>query len=383
MVIEWTSPVPVWSDTLLPEPVIPPDKVAPQRRPIPLPVPKQVSRRSGTREDGTRARMSPPSSNGQQGSSSNRLPLPRQRGERPDDNNTPDGLLTSFALPASAEPSQSQKAKEKAKETEAPQQPLKPASRRPFPLPKPRPKVFASAEPSPEAVLRTSLHKLTTKDASQGASIGEDHISVIEGDVDVESRSWSVEELAEVEPMAVDFLQRYIRAFDADISTLRHAYAPYATFSLRTPSDATHRSSGLALSESKARQGPAEIAQGLSLLSSYKFCPGGIARDLHVCYDVVSLSNAAGGGILLTVHGEVFDVSRGDPDRGVAGEREGFVMLDQAFVLQRNPEWKGGGGGGEGWLLVAVSHQMVMREGDGLSEAARVGMYDGDFTWLE
>lgn len=95
-------------------------------------------------------------------------------------------------------------------------------------------------------------------------------------------------------------------------------------------------------------------------------------------YDVVSLGGQAGGGILLTVHGAL---ARADPNVELAkrSEYDHVMAVDQSFVLHRNMSVDGvdehGGGdqdtsGMEGketlapWPLVAVSHQMIVRDID-------------------
>jgi hypothetical protein len=112
-----------------------------------------------------------------------------------------------------------------------------------------------------------------------------------------------------------------------------------------------------------------------SILPSYKFCLRDGASEIH--YDVVSLDGQAGGGVLVTVHGAL---SRADTNVELAGKSEydHVVAVDQSFVLHQkgaDDDWKEveDTGGTEGkemqsrWPLVAVSHQMVVRDIDARS----------------
>lgn len=74
-------------------------------------------------------------------------------------------------------------------------------------------------------------------------------------------------------------------------------------------------------------QGLGLISEALTSLGPHKFCPRGVAGK--VLYDVVSLNSAAGGGILLTVHGEVVD-------EGLDTTEASTLLITQSFILQRN-----------------------------------------------
>ena len=158
-------------------------------------------------------------------------------------------------------------------------------------------------------------------------------------------------------------LDRYIQAFDTDRSALQHAYANNALFSYRI----TLSSSSISQPSNRLSQGPSQIATSLSsILGPYKFCPDGTTGEVH--YDVVSLHRNAGGGILLTVHGLI---SRSDNATVFEANRAHVLAIDQSFILQRNilgdegnldrvgTEWNGTH---SSWSLVAVAHQMVVRD---------------------
>lgn len=90
--------------------------------------------------------------------------------------------------------------------------------------------------------------------------------------------------------------------------------------------------------------GDSEIRQALASLASFKFCPkrpNYATRRPRVHYDVVSLGPEVGGGILLTVYGEIVKFSAGatmPPDQRGSGN---VFLIHQSFVLQI-PEEEGG-----------------------------------------
>lgn len=174
---------------------------------------------------------------------------------------------------------------------------------------------------------------------------------------------WSADELSEVEPMAVAFLQRsrvfhrfhillangaisYIKAFDTDRSTLRRAYSDTAMFSCRMPIPAVPTAFPRVISY-KISEGPSQIVDALVSIGSYKFCDGSSTCNFY--YDVVSLSREVGGGILLAVHNEVVDLSH-TPSKPLVHPRlrdqSSVVLIDQSFVLHRNS-------GGENGMVVS------------------------------
>ena len=62
-------------------------------------------------------------------------------------------------------------------------------------------------------------------------------------------------------------------------------------------------------------------------LGPHRFCPRGVPRTVD--YNVVTLSSATGGGILLTVHGEVVNPHLAGP------KMDHILSVDQNFVLRK------------------------------------------------
>ncbi|KZT07532.1 uncharacterized protein LAESUDRAFT_724991 [Laetiporus sulphureus 93-53] len=163
----------------------------------------------------------------------------------------------------------------------------------------------------------------------------------------------TADEVQELEEAALEFLQKHIRAFDSDRSSLASAYSRLATFSVQTqhPPDAP---SATLLPRSHTKlphpRGPTEklkqgrldiIAELLSLPDDRHFCVG---RQASIDYDVTCLESTV--GVLLVCY----------------SENEGGWACDQRFVLRRK-EWDKEDGSTEGlWPLIAVCHQMTFRE---------------------
>ncbi|KAG6844538.1 hypothetical protein H0H87_006128 [Tephrocybe sp. NHM501043] len=331
MVIEWTSPVPVWSDTLVPEiPTPPPEKVL---SPKPFPLPKK--RRKDQDNDAVASTSSSPPA------------LPPSTAPAPLTQRTTPMPLP---LPKPRPPMQEQ---DEAEEHSPP--PLKKdkgkAKEVPLPMTRPRPRPLPLPKPRLSVAFQLTGDGVGSRDASP--DIVEIVKPVLKQGANTDSRTWNADELEQFEPMAVDFLHRYIKAFDIGASALRPAYASSAFFSCRTLSKPQSVSTC---------QGRSSIKRALTRLSSYKFLPEGTARDMQVHYDVAPLGAEAGGGLLLTMHGEIVDSRAGS----------GVIMgLDQAFVLQKTNSEEGV------WPLVAVSHQITIRElvGNGVANVK-------EFSWF-
>ncbi|KAF5383838.1 hypothetical protein D9615_003855 [Tricholomella constricta] len=289
MVIEWTSSVPVWSDTLLPEPPksVPKQKQKPaakspwSRGPLALPIPAKTkdSRRSYSPERETPGPSSEKEQQRPKASSSKDIPLTGRRDRRLDSVSSSDAAhgATTISSPQPNEPPPPSKDKGKAKAADLPQQsPARLPFRRPLPLPKPRRAPVITAEPPLQPLREAPPENERRKELS--VDIPSVHVESTTIDMEMVSDTWNAEELTEVEAIAVDYLQRYIKAFDADISTLRGAYAPHATFSLRMP-PLTSPSSDAGMGVGTLRQGPDDIHADLEHLRSYKFCPVGIVHD--------------------------------------------------------------------------------------------------------
>ncbi|KAK0486333.1 hypothetical protein IW261DRAFT_792095 [Armillaria novae-zelandiae] len=154
---------------------------------------------------------------------------------------------------------------------------------------------------------------------------------------------------ANMESDALQYLKQYVLTFDRDRSLLREAYTKNALFSYSIVRDKplsmseAHLFSGCETSSNTTlRAGPADIVEALSSFGKHQFFPR--HATLNADYDLLSLGNDQ---ILLTVHGQVVDPRSNEEDVKVA--------VDQSFVLCSN-EILGP------WPLVAISHQMVLRD---------------------
>lgn len=91
----------------------------------------------------------------------------------------------------------------------------------------------------------------------------------------------------------------------------------------------------------------------LPALQNYRFAPR--AGEFYIDYDTVVLEPTADAPtekVMLSVHGQLV---------GIADERA-QMGLDQVFVLRRNVGVGGSASGNGAWPLVAISHQMVVRD---------------------
>ncbi|EDR05179.1 uncharacterized protein LACBIDRAFT_294891 [Laccaria bicolor S238N-H82] len=174
---------------------------------------------------------------------------------------------------------------------------------------------------------------------------------------------------AELDTVALAFIDRYIRTFDSDRSKLEKAYTKNAIFSARihTPSPPKtytpffSDSRLLASITTRKQIGRAQIIEYLNALGPHQFCPHGTMRN--VAYTLMLHE----GLVLMTVHGEVVNPGGGGSDSEGGAELDHVVSLDQSFVLRRpesdGKEEEGDGDSGEAaWPLEALSHQMTVRE---------------------
>ncbi|RDB23421.1 hypothetical protein Hypma_008935 [Hypsizygus marmoreus] len=201
------------------------------------------------------------------------------------------------------------------------------------------------------------------------------------------SQVWTAEEMVDVEPTAVAFLQRYMHTLATDPGRLGGAYMRDAGFSLRsfsTPTSASSTASSSSSSSITLNPNPPRpnsnhfihttIRTDIPrILASVAFCPR------EVAYDVVSLGREAGGGVLLGVHGVVGAVGEGEGEE----ERERTVV-DMSFLLYRSRskasrEGEGGVEGdgkkeGDPWPLLVVAQQVVVRSLSCLGSGEGVGV---------
>ncbi|KAJ7749283.1 hypothetical protein DFH07DRAFT_1062373 [Mycena maculata] len=160
-----------------------------------------------------------------------------------------------------------------------------------------------------------------------------------------EAQLTSEEEHDSLERLSLDFIKQYILTFDSDRDALAGAYAEDAIFSFRDNNFAcpTHftfqRAARLGQSKSTMPRLPA--------LQNYHFYPNSGTIDLD--YDVVVLEpqRDAPTKVMLSANSQL------------VGADQRTLGIDQCFVLQRDER---AAKGKDAWPLVAISHQMVVRE---------------------
>lgn len=172
MVIEWTSPTPVWSDTLRPEP----------------------SNLSLVIEAALRA-------NSRSSSSKRKSTTPRRSASRSADNHLNNDAETP---PSSFRPSSPRRELSSQKPASSSSVPPLPR-RRPLPTPKPRSFVKPNI-PTDTAITTTNV----TSEAAQPTQSSTEGLLSQPTTRGVSATVWSAEELADVEPMAISYLQRSV-----------------------------------------------------------------------------------------------------------------------------------------------------------------------------
>ncbi|KAJ7241031.1 hypothetical protein B0H12DRAFT_1134019 [Mycena haematopus] len=158
----------------------------------------------------------------------------------------------------------------------------------------------------------------------------------------------------DLQQLSLDFVQQYIRTFDRNRDALAAAYSEDAIISFRdnsfaSPTHFTFQRKGASVSQSKPGTMPK-----LPTLQNYRFSPHSGTFEMH--YDTVVLEPELGLGpdppmptkVMLSVHGQLV---------GTIDERA-HMAIDQTFLLRRNISV----GGGEAWPLLAISHQIVVRD---------------------
>lgn len=173
----------------------------------------------------------------------------------------------------------------------------------------------------------------------------------------------------EMQQLMEEFLTRYIQTFERDRESLSDAYAPYAQFSIRThirnassiprvsrycPSPATpapDSSHILRAADIPRATGRANIMQAFARLGPHTFFPHGKTFDID--YDHVFLANVDGtGDVLLSFYGEVVLVSGGsEPDE--------CLSVDQTMLLRNVDDAEEEE---HDWPMVIVSHQMIVKD---------------------
>ncbi|KAF9458471.1 hypothetical protein BDZ94DRAFT_1325477 [Collybia nuda] len=346
MVIEWTSSTPVWSDTLRPEPSN-------------LSLIIEAASKANSRSSASRRKSTTP-----RRSASHSIDQPLS--------NDVD-ILPSFVNPPS---SQRETLSQKSKSSLIPPLPR----RKPLPLPITNPK--SVVDPNTNPPTDTPIEPTNFKPEADPPPdfSGPSQVSPPLRR-DIPRRAWAADELAEIEPLAISYLQRYIREFDMDRSHLQGGYVDDAILSVRMSrsTEAARAAGTLYQSDSRFVQGPRPISDTLASLGPQKFCSSGIPG--RVMYDVVLLNSEAGGGILLTVYGEVAsELSEMNPH--LHQITPDIFTITQSFILQRNRETETA----ELWPLQATSHQIVLKQisgvGPGLLSMVEATSLEEEFPWL-
>nr|VWO97554.1 Linoleate 10R-lipoxygenase (EC (Cyclooxygenase-like fatty acid oxygenase) (Fatty acid oxygenase ppoC) (Linoleate 10R-dioxygenase) (10R-DOX) (Psi-producing oxygenase C) (AfPpoC) [Ganoderma boninense] len=186
---------------------------------------------------------------------------------------------------------------------------------------------------------------------------------------------------------ALDFLERYLHVFTVARAWLTHAYARAALFSVHT-----HTLEPEISEQHPVCHGPnAIVAALLTLPPNMTLCNwlpgtgGGGAKQHKALWDVGCVPGSASGDVLVACYAVQEYARSPRKDRKGKGKqkekqkeraelpaaRTARWSIEQRFVLRRR-EQDAGGGQGEGseadriaaalWPLVAVSHQMRVRE---------------------
>ncbi|KAI5894634.1 uncharacterized protein SCHCODRAFT_02617448 [Schizophyllum commune H4-8] len=171
----------------------------------------------------------------------------------------------------------------------------------------------------------------------------------------------------EMQQLTEGFISRYIQTFERDRELLAGAYASYAQFSVRTHA---RDASGAALVEQFSRSSPAkpgsvltamdiprvigraEVMDAIRELGPHTYFPRGKKFDLDC--DHVFLANVDGSGdVLLSFYGEVVLLN----EKGIPTEDR--LSIDQTMLLR---EVSGEQDDDESWPMVIVSHQMIVKD---------------------
>ncbi|KAJ7235576.1 hypothetical protein C8J57DRAFT_1728636 [Mycena rebaudengoi] len=145
----------------------------------------------------------------------------------------------------------------------------------------------------------------------------------------------------EIHELGLQFVQQYILTFDSERPALAQAYTDDAVFSFRDTDLAAPAHFTFQRAARLAQAGKSTMP-ALPRLHDYRFSAGGAPVDVD--YDTVLLEGDE-GMLLVTVYGQLV---------GPVGQQRG---VDQSFVLRRPVEGEKGP-----WPLLAVSHQMVVRD---------------------
>ncbi|KAJ6624239.1 hypothetical protein B0H10DRAFT_750974 [Mycena sp. CBHHK59/15] len=176
----------------------------------------------------------------------------------------------------------------------------------------------------------------------------------VSSDVLVDSADPVQDEQTLMQQLSLEYIQKYILAFDHDRPALADAYTEDAIFSFRSNT----RAAPAHFTFQRVRQAQLKSTMPkLPALQDYRFAAHGGVIDVD--YDTVVLETQP-LKIILSVHGELV---------GAAARR---LAIDQSFVLRRAAadvdtaeDIAGQRRGAATWPLVAESHQMIVRDASG------------------
>jgi len=164
----------------------------------------------------------------------------------------------------------------------------------------------------------------------------------VDDEITQNQRMLSEEEQKHLHQLSLDFIRKYILTFDRDRESLASAYAEDAVISFRDNNFAclTH----FTFKRTRSSQSKNTMPK-LPALQAFRFA--GREGAIDVDYDIVALEpqpDTPDGIVMMSVHGQL------------VGPDEQTLALDQTFVLRRDSTTI------DDWPLVAVVHQMVVRD---------------------
>ncbi|KAJ6590466.1 hypothetical protein DFH09DRAFT_205882 [Mycena vulgaris] len=153
------------------------------------------------------------------------------------------------------------------------------------------------------------------------------------------------DEQAQLQQLSLDFIQKYILTFDHNRASLAAAYTEDAIFSFRDTNfeRPTHFTFQRTRPAPNSGSSSKRTMPALPALDGYRFTP--TAGTIDVDYDTVALEGAP-PQVMLSAHAQLI------------GPAARTVAISQSFVLRRNVNIIDV----TDWPLVAVAHQMVVRD---------------------
>ncbi|KAI0358302.1 hypothetical protein OH77DRAFT_1421624 [Trametes cingulata] len=238
--------------------------------------------------------------------------------------------------------------------------PSAPASSTPKAVPHPRRPTLS--QPAPPAIISSQSVQVPGRDRGSTPSGAAAYAPEVEVTVNLD----------ELQAAAVEFLQRYLRAFLQDRSTLASAYSRAASFSVQTLPSPSHDSSP---ASTRAVPPPPTYHSGrieiiaalLDLPDNETLCAVPDANGVQPMVQWDFLHAKEAGDTLLICYATANAAGRAESSgkgkaRAVEGSSwSGHAACEQRFIL-RPKEWDEEDRSTPGlWPLVAVAHQMLFR----------------------